>query len=587
MAQELELERRRTAQYRVSGVPAGDPIPWSRSDDGHQSEPLAAIQGIGPDFTATSLQHLSTEGHEPNSSYSGRILRPTFSTSQMRLDASSMSSAWHLWSNDTSVEKPPQTMIPADMPITVYGEELIDVFFDHRWPQLPILHKSTLIKQHYDPVSKGLRASKTSFFQVYMVLAIAASEKPRLSNGLSVSHSHFFKLAIRDLDNVMGSDEFQCIQCLLLLCMYGSNEPQRINMWYTVGLALRLAVGIDLHRQESISGADKKHAELSKRLFWSIYVVDRSLSVAMGRPLSIQDADITMPEPLQLTDDQLGVYDVPPVPPNPITGIQDTSTFLHIIKLRRLSAEIYSSFHSAGNTPIDNESLDVLRQHYSGKLGEWLITAPHYILTPSTWQSPEWFQLAYHHAILSLYRPSHTAPIASIHALNLCANSSISLLSSYSSLYAKNKICHTFVALHSIFMAAVTMLYTFRASSKVRYDLTKLVVETNIASCLSLLTGIANGRAIGERCSQIIGRLGEATLSLFDRESLQDQQADTEFQSWFGLKSHALNEGWFVGARNNSDEAPVIFPMSIDLAWTEFFAQSFDLEGSQFLDFLP
>jgi hypothetical protein len=143
----------------------------------------------------------------------------------------------------------------------------VGVFFDRRWPHLPILHRPTFIEQHYKPVSEGLHPSDVSRFQVYMVFAIAALENPCISKGFSLSHYDFFQLAVRHLNSAVGAGDFECIRSLLLLCMYGTNEPQRVNMWYTTGLALRIAVGIDLHRMESISSTDILITELSKRVF--------------------------------------------------------------------------------------------------------------------------------------------------------------------------------------------------------------------------------------------------------------------------------------------------------------------------------
>ena len=78
-----------------------------------------------------------------------------------------------------------------------------------------------------------------------------------------------------------------------------------MNLRYTVGLTLRLAIGIDLHRHESLINKSFIEKEMIECLFWSVYTMDRSISIAMGRPLGIQDTDITMPLPLCLTDEML------------------------------------------------------------------------------------------------------------------------------------------------------------------------------------------------------------------------------------------------------------------------------------------
>ena len=160
--------------------------------------------------------------------------------------------------------------------------------------------------------------------------------------------------------------------------------------------------------------------------------MDRSISIAVGRPLGIQDTDITMPLPLCLTDGMLPARD----------------------RAGSSASGGDMSFVSVMPDPSDHSTFPVCMN-----------------------QTPTWFQIAYHQAIMNLYRPSHASPLCTIDAIRLCVDSSISLMANYSALYAKKRITYTFVALTSLFMAAVTMLYCFRASTTLRSELTRDVVE--------------------------------------------------------------------------------------------------------------
>src|SRR4051794_23882129 len=131
------------------------------------------------------------------------------------------------------------------------------------------------------------------------------------------------------------------------------------------------------------------------------------------------------------------------------------------------------------------------------------------------------------------------------------------------------------------------MLYSLRASYTVREQLSKAVAEANIATCISLFRGISNGREIAERCAAIVDRLGKATLTLFDSPLSSDQAIDTEFLSWFGLKSQALPtsrnnvadqiEHWPDDAFFLTDSPNV---PSVDGAWRDLFAQGYNWEAS-------
>lgn len=535
-----------------------------------------------------------------------------------------------------------------------------------------------------------------------MVLAIASAETstnaspPHSQQHHCHHHGHFFAAAVRDLDLVLdggpsssaaaadaaprGERDLESIQCLLLLCLYGANEPQAVDVWHTLGLALRLAVGMDLHREEASSpppppthpsssfssssaafntggtGSGREHPllrrEMARRLFWSVYVMDRSMSMAMGRPLGIQDSDITVPFPLLLTDEQLTQEQEPeqepalPCATNPPSP-RDMSTFVHVIKLRRINAAIHDSLHAAaagkrphatdhehgrGQGHDREEALQALRTAHHADLEAWLVSAPRYPpgSTTAMLQTPEWFQIAHHQAVLSLYRPSrHLLPTPSpspsttlslsLPNLRLYLDAAIGLVSSYASLRARNRVTYTFVALNALFLASVAMLHALRASPALRADLGRDAAAANVDTCVRLLRGLSPGRAVGARCAGVVARLGAATLGVFDRgggcagggeEEGDDDDVDEEFMAWFGLKLQRTSHGAPHPHHQNQNHpphhhhpppplattTPIItanpLPVaaldvmgtthstpSIDIPWNDFLDQGFDIGG--------
>jgi hypothetical protein len=444
--------------------------------------------------------------------------------------------------------------------------EFVELFFARRWPQFPIIHKPTFMSSCFDPFIGGQTCTGLSLFQVNIVLAIGASEKARASSEGPALHHHFFETAVRHLNAVLIADDLECIQNLLLLCMYGSNEPQCVDLWYTIGLALRIVLGIDLHREEMNNVGDFVEAQMRKRIFWSVYTMERSMSIAMGRPICLQDIAITTALPLCLSDSDLlrGHEDALP---SVLPRVDGLNTFLHIIQLRRINAEIYSALHSAGKVSSESsETVDGWRYQYLARLNEWLAAAPRFVAPASMHQTAEWQQIAYHQAVLTLFRPSHVSPVITLDAMRLCSDSAISLVSCYHTLHAKNKVTYTFVALVSLFMAAVTMLYTLRASRLLRQQLTKEIAESNIETCALMVRRISSGQSVGERTAQIIQRLGKATVAIFDGEDPSDEDVDTEFMSWFGLRCRR--------PQVDGQSTP-----SIDIAWVDLFDQGFDLSN--------
>ncbi|CEI67643.1 hypothetical protein FVEN_g5724 [Fusarium venenatum] len=503
--------------------------------------------------------------------YHGRILLPTFTESDggSSLRPPLRGSLWKLWAVDTDSQGSLRPATNATgLPLASNSEALVEVFFKNRWPQLPFFHKPTFIHDDFLPLRRGESAHPLSSFRVNMVLAIASAEtNSKDSSQQQHTHKAFFQAAIKDLSTVLMADDLDCIQCLLLLCLYGTNEPQSVNIWYTLGLALRIGLGMDLHREETWSaGQTLLSRELARRIFWCTYALDRSISIAMGRPLGINDSDITVPLPQQLTDEQLcSTEAVPNLTPSP----KDMSTFLHVIKLRQINSSIYTSLHAASASAHDDcGSLDALREAHYTDLNTWLVTAPRYgpASGVAMLQTAEWFQIAYHYAVLSLHRPSRAFSVSNISSLRLCADSAISLITCYNTLYAKNRITYTFVALNSLFMAGVTMLYALRSSPVIRNELSKGIAKANIDMCQRLLQGVSDGRSVGERCAVVVGRLGQATMGVFDRGQSLDDDIDTEFMSWFGLK---------LKKDQNAEMGKQVTP-SVDIPWNDLFIDGFD-----------
>lgn len=250
------------------------------------------------------------------------------------------------------------------------------------------------------------------------------------------------------------------------------------------GLAIRFAIDLGMHRKPYSPVKSLLKREMKKRIFWSAYILDRNISVSLGRPFCIQDREINVDLPLQLTDQQLLEGSVPEETFAP--SIYDMSTFRHIIRLRQIHSKILRKFYPVNASEHDGVQFQESRDQIRAELENWMVSTPRYMSpTTATFESFDWFQIAYNYALILLYRPSPVCPHANLQALQTCADSSINMITGYLSLYSKNKITYTWIALHSVFMASVTMLYTL-VSPEIRRSTTQSVVKSNINSCLSL-----------------------------------------------------------------------------------------------------
>lgn len=54
-----------------------------------------------------------------------------------------------------------------------------------------------------------------------------------------------------------------------------------------------------LHRDRPTQDWDSHQSERCRRVWWTVYILDRTFSSSMGVPIAIQDSDITAPLPMQ------------------------------------------------------------------------------------------------------------------------------------------------------------------------------------------------------------------------------------------------------------------------------------------------
>ena len=64
------------------------------------------------------------------------------------------------------------------------------------------------------------------------------------------------------------------------------------DTWFLVGTAARLAIGMGLHCDQTFQNIPNAQVERRKRLFFSIFMMDRLVSITLGRPFAIHEDDI-------------------------------------------------------------------------------------------------------------------------------------------------------------------------------------------------------------------------------------------------------------------------------------------------------
>ncbi|MCJ1360184.1 MAG: hypothetical protein MMC33_010187 [Icmadophila ericetorum] len=162
-------------------------------------------------------------------------------------------------------------------------------------------------------VSDGSKETKVSLAVLFLCLAIgrcAGSSRVDEADGKHSAGWSLYSVAMcllrEDLDLTQDPPSSPVnTQALTLMVVYlfGLGANQKAEK--TLAQAISSAHILGLHRQITYRNMPLFEKEMFRRLWWSIYVLDRRISLETGRPFLIQDINTNTERPTNLTDDWL------------------------------------------------------------------------------------------------------------------------------------------------------------------------------------------------------------------------------------------------------------------------------------------
>ncbi|KAK4552032.1 hypothetical protein LTR86_010709 [Recurvomyces mirabilis] len=247
------------------------------------------------------------------------------------------------------------TVKAAPFPEKHIGLRLVELYFEHANPQIPVLHRgefNILVERVYAAEPKRRRPRELYLLNIVFAIgagiimghtdtehasAPADSSKddqnalPNRKRQRVASQQHqpeeYHSAAIVHLDSFLGSSPaaegasagLEELQAVLLLAGLALLRPVAPGLWYIIGVAVRLAVDLGLHIEDLESELDTQPAasedesftllgrrqwvrDFRRRLWWCTYSFDRLVSTCVGRPFGVSDQVVTTEFPSLLDD---------------------------------------------------------------------------------------------------------------------------------------------------------------------------------------------------------------------------------------------------------------------------------------------
>ncbi|KAB2579364.1 putative transcriptional regulatory protein [Lasiodiplodia theobromae] len=164
----------------------------------------------------------------------------------------------------------------------------------------------------------------------------------------------YFMQALQFLPDTHDEGSVLFVEVLSLVGYFMQNLNRRDAAFLYIGLALRMAISLGLHQEIVDPDMDEGIREHRRRLWWSVYSMDRILCAKSGNPITILDEDIGVLPPSRL-------------PHEP--EVSSATVLLHYTELSRILGKIMKGIYR--KSPKTGSSLVTSVYNIMTDLNNW------------------------------------------------------------------------------------------------------------------------------------------------------------------------------------------------------------------------
>lgn len=285
-----------------------------------------------------------------------------------------------------------------------------------------------------------------------------------------------------------------------------------------IGTTMRHCLDCGLHRKSSNSSPvlDQRR----KRIFWTAYMLERSVARTVGRPCAVGDWEIDVELPANIDDgletdeeirDALGASELNPHQFTSLTAA------IHIVKMQQLESRISRTVCRVDKplSVIDDPKIAHLRQ----ALEEWKANIPQ-VQDAGPYTSTVYHMAQYHKALLLLFLPFLPSLTPAQPEFRQVIYSAGQICQLYKRHHENQSyISYSLLALHATFVAGLVMVYCFCQDPSV-FD---VQFSSDIRACSTLLYTIAERWTAARKVRSAFESLVAATIEAYDPAAPQSR----------------------------------------------------------------
>jgi hypothetical protein len=353
------------------------------------------------------------------------------------------------------------------LPEDAAARRFVLAYFRHVHKAYPFMDKERVMSQLETFGDFTIRRGDPSSITLYLIMAIGCTTLQRAGQ-IPMDTVSKFQVGYPDiLHDSITRRGVEWVQVLVLLALYSLFDPAGPSTWSIIGIISRQALQFGLTQQQASDGSlPAQSVELRRRLFWSIYVLDRMVSISVGMPPSLTDENMSVPLP------SLSINEFTSADRMAIANHLQTSR--HVIQLRQIEDRILQQVHLRKRsdtiklTIMDRRAVvNEIRSEIEDWYSNGCLLSPFEPDNLPIHTSMAWLSARYYHLLMSLYYPSQfnqsssTATIATVGEVCVFAQK---YMQANSTLLQQSQLPLNSVTLCRMFPIAIVLIREFLSS---------------------------------------------------------------------------------------------------------------------------
>lgn len=260
-----------------------------------------------------------------------------------------------------------------DLPPRQVTHSTVQYFMTNIYTLLPCFSETallTIISDAYQQDDRNLKPA--DYWLMYMVFAIGYTAQSQQINDTNYECGvEYVAKALKHADDALSPGTGTQIQSLLLLAIYSLFDPAHFNSWYLLGFTARACVDLGFHQDPpAASSADRTALDIRRRVFYSVYALDRALSMAHAGTFSFTDDSINVAFPVSLAQSRK-----PSLTSGLISSAPSADPALLLFQLRRAQSFWYQELYQSDPTPLADPTTFLWQMCLD--MREWGESLPH------------------------------------------------------------------------------------------------------------------------------------------------------------------------------------------------------------------